>query len=172
MYAPSHCYKGRLFRMDMEQGCLIEMCKEPPDNSGKDDTMAIEEGTTKISLHALSDTFNQRIIRLWGSIKGRELSLWIVDQPKTSSKFQLHTSWGWDYKPFQNLRCLLVVASTCVSRGVLTGSASNLGGNTKERFVCTGDGGCKYCLEHIVVGEIGACHLWRQNVDYEFWLSR
>lgn len=50
--------------MDMEQGCLIEMCKEPPDNSGKDDTMAIEEGTTKISLHALSDTFNQRIIRL------------------------------------------------------------------------------------------------------------
>lgn len=30
-YAPGHRYKGKLFWMDTELGCLIKMCEEPPD---------------------------------------------------------------------------------------------------------------------------------------------
>lgn len=28
-YSPRHRYKGKLFKMDTELGCLIEMCEEP-----------------------------------------------------------------------------------------------------------------------------------------------
>lgn len=30
-YTPGHRCKGRLFRMDTDQGCLIDVCEESPD---------------------------------------------------------------------------------------------------------------------------------------------
>lgn len=72
-YSPSHRCKGRLFRMNTYQGCLVEMCEEPPDKE-----CPIEEvGATEISLQALSGTFNPRTLCLQGSVKGRNLTILI-----------------------------------------------------------------------------------------------
>lgn len=68
--------------MDAEHGCLIEMCEEPPDVEEMLNLTAETEGATEISLHALSGSFNPRSLRLWGSVKGKELTI-LVDSGST-----------------------------------------------------------------------------------------
>lgn len=44
--------------MDAKQGCLIEMCDEPPGGDEQLHLTTEQEGAMEISLQALSDTFN------------------------------------------------------------------------------------------------------------------
>lgn len=49
--------------------------------------VAMEEGTTKISLQALVGTFNSRTLRLKGTVRGRDLTI-LIDSGSTHNFIQ------------------------------------------------------------------------------------
>lgn len=73
--------------MDIEQGCLIELCGEPPDEESSGDGPIGEEGATEISLHALSRTFNPMTLLMQGAVKGHNLNV-IIDSGSTHNFIQ------------------------------------------------------------------------------------
>lgn len=79
--------KGRMFRLDTDQGCLIKMCDEPPGGDEQLVTTTEEEGVAEISLQVLSSTFNPRTLRLCGTVKGRELTI-LIDSGSTHNFVQ------------------------------------------------------------------------------------
>lgn len=75
-YAPGHKCKGRLFRMNAEQQCLVEII----DQHEEGEPVEVAEdvvATTEISMQVFPGTFNPRIIRLTGWVHSRPLSVLI-----------------------------------------------------------------------------------------------
>lgn len=69
-----HRCKGRMFQLDADNKCLIEVVDDDQQTSG---AKVVDTEPTKISLQALSGTYNPRMMLLMGSIKGRDLSVLI-----------------------------------------------------------------------------------------------
>lgn len=84
-YAPGHKCKGRLFRIDADRDCLVELIEQ----TGNEEATELEESviTTEISPHAFSGTFNPRTIRVKGWIQGRPLSI-LIDSGSTHNFIQ------------------------------------------------------------------------------------
>lgn len=80
-YSPGHKCKGKLFRLNAEQECLIEVVDPMVEGAAE------QEGEMEISLHALSGTFNPRMLRLSGSIEGHQLTV-LVDSGSTHNFIQ------------------------------------------------------------------------------------
>lgn len=64
-FSPGHRCKGKLFRMNAEQGCLVEMCEGCPE---EEPIAEVEERAKEISLQALAGTFNPRTLQLKGMV--------------------------------------------------------------------------------------------------------
>lgn len=79
-YAPGHKCRGRLFRMDADQQCLVEVVDQ---QEVVEDSVA----TTEISMQAFSCAFNPRTIRLTGWVQGRPLSV-LIDSGSTHNFIQ------------------------------------------------------------------------------------
>lgn len=79
-YFLGHRCKGKLFRLDTEQDCLIEVvyCDSEQIESREE-----KGGDIAINMHALSGSFNPRTIRLLGMIQGQQL-LVLIDSGSSS----------------------------------------------------------------------------------------
>lgn len=64
-YAPGHKCKGKLFLMNMENECLVEMIGPAVEDAEELD------GEMEISMYALTGSFNPRTIKLAGTIEGQ-----------------------------------------------------------------------------------------------------
>lgn len=71
-YFPGHRCKGKLFRLDTEQDCLMKVINMEADAVEVNANEDIE-----ISLHALSGSYNPRTIRMTGAIRGQQLTMLI-----------------------------------------------------------------------------------------------
>lgn len=88
-FTPGHKCEGRLFRLDADSDCLIELVDNDCDTefilSGGDDNVRAE--AKEISLNALSGSFNPRTMRMSGSVLGHKLSI-MVDDGSTNNFIQ------------------------------------------------------------------------------------
>lgn len=71
-YIQENKCKGRLFRMDVEGDCLVEIMDQR-DEADLNESVT----TTEISFHAFAGTFNPRTIRMTGWLQGRPLLILI-----------------------------------------------------------------------------------------------
>lgn len=74
VFRPGHQCKGRMFRLDADNDCLIEMVDDDQQTS---EAEVVDAEPTEISLQALSGSYNSRTMQLIGSIRGRDLPVLI-----------------------------------------------------------------------------------------------
>lgn len=84
-YVPGHKCKGRLFRMDADQMCLVELMDQHEDTEDENVTET-SMVTIEISMQAFSGTFNPKTIKLKGWVLGRPLFV-LIDSGKNTDNF-------------------------------------------------------------------------------------
>lgn len=82
-YKPGHKCQEKLFRLGVEQNCLVEVL----DFVAEDAKVEGVGGEIEISMHVLSGSINSRTIQLVGSIKGQQLSI-LIDRGSTHNFVQ------------------------------------------------------------------------------------
>lgn len=88
-FFPGHKCEGRLFRLDVEQNCLIELIDNDvePTTPEEDGVVDVESGAREISLNALARSYSPRTMRMKCSVNNSRLWL-MVDDGSTNNFIQ------------------------------------------------------------------------------------